>query len=367
MSPNLSIVINGRSFTHEAIVKINTDPFPPFEKSILSFCREWIGGVETFTTTTSGSTGTPKTITFSRKQMIASAHLTEEALQLRPGMTALLCLDPDFIAGKMMLVRSLTTQMNIHAVSPSANPLLDIAPEVEIDFAAFVPYQINKMLDSNSSSHLDKIGIVIIGGSEIDERMVERLQARNCSCYATFGMTETLSHVALRKLNGPDRSLYFKGLPGVRFGKDERACLTIEALHLSNERIITNDLVQLIDDSTFKWVGRWDNVINTGSIKVIPEQLETVVGSLLQSEKIENRFFIHHQPHPLRGQAVVLILEGNPDVGTAKRAMNVLKLNLKKFEVPHQILYIPAFKETSTGKINRKATAALASPLLPNF
>ncbi|MCU0369331.1 MAG: AMP-binding protein, partial [Cyclobacteriaceae bacterium] len=177
-----------------------------FANTSIDFIRDWKHGKESFTLHTSGSTGTPKPISVSRHQLTASAHLTMEALSLHKNQTSLICLDTRYVAGYvagiMMIVRSLEAGMNMVLIEPVANPLERLNENTLIDFVALVPLQIEAILRSQHKEKLNKIKQILIGGAQINSRLISELQTLNCNCYGTYGMTETLSHVALRKLNG---------------------------------------------------------------------------------------------------------------------------------------------------------------------
>jgi O-succinylbenzoic acid--CoA ligase len=239
---------------------------------------------------TSGSTGVPKKISFRRDQMISSARMTEKALNLKPNDSALVCLDTQYVAGQMMLIRSFVTGMNIIGTTPSANPLLEVSKNEKINFAAFVPYQLQAILNS-SPDRLNQINVAIIGGAPIDSTLKQELSNGKCKLYATYGMTETISHIALMKLNGENPSPYYSVLPEITIRQDKRNCLVIKADFL-DEEIITNDIVELIDNDQFNWIGRWDNVINTGGIKVVPEKIEKAIALAFGQSKLTNRFFV---------------------------------------------------------------------------
>jgi O-succinylbenzoic acid--CoA ligase len=349
---NTSLTLNGNFFSIQEIAEIDPEVGKTsFEKSTLAFCKQWLLGENEFTLQTSGSTGTPKKIILSRSQMEASAKLTIEALQLTPGMNALVCLDTQYIAGKMMLVRSLINKMNIISVEPEANPLRTVKDR--IDFAAFVPYQVEKII-VDSKDKLDKINCAIIGGAPVTVGLQEKLPETTCRLYATYGMTETISHIALQKLNGPDASDFFTTQPGVKIQLNKRGCLTIQAAYLGSEPILTNDLVELLSPTTFKWLGRFDNVINTGGIKVSPEKVEKAFEKLFFDRGMIHRFFISSIPDSQLGNQVVLIIESSPfSEERQKLFLNNASHLLNKYETPKRILFIDKFIETATGKINR--------------
>jgi O-succinylbenzoic acid--CoA ligase len=295
--------------------------------------------------------------------MDASAKLTAEALKLQEGMTALLCLDPTFIAGKMMVVRCMVIGMQLITVKPVANPLDHITDtDTKIDFAAMVPLQVHTILDSHRAEDLNKIGTIIIGGGQVDDPLRARLSAFHTRFFSTFGMTETISHVALQKLNGADASQYMRALPGVRLSTDERGCLIIKAPFISKSPLVTNDVVELIDQERFRWLGRWDNVINSGGVKVMPEAVEPVIEQLLAGMGIHQRFFVYGRQHPSLGSEVVLVMEGVLEDDIEESILAAMKNQLPKHSAPRRIAYAENFLFTSTGKIRRKESFGFASP-----
>jgi O-succinylbenzoic acid--CoA ligase len=320
------------------------------------FCHEWLSGKTTFTITTSGSTGTPKTIELRRGQMIASAKKTINALGLREGMTSLVCLDVNFIAGKMMLVRSMLAGMKMTIVEPVANPLSEL-PSLKLDFTALVPYQLGAILSSSARSRLNDVGRIILGGASIGSELLREIKKIDTPVYATFGMTETLSHIALQKLNGRDAQDFFEVLDDIEISVDERQCLVIKADYL-DDAVTTNDIVELINKKCFRWLGRWDNVINTGGVKVMPEKVEQAIGDLLAN----NRYFVASLAHEQLGQQVVLVVEGMLSLEEEMKVLNKLKSVLLKYEVPKQVLYCSEFATTQTQKVNRAASLKNALP-----
>lgn len=336
-----------------------------FELSTLNFCHDWLTGRQEFQLQTSGSTGAPKIITITRKQMEASASLTIKALKLRPDYTALVCLDTKYIAGQMMLVRCLTHGMNIIAVDPSANPFEKINSSLSIDFAAFVPYQIQTILNSSNSTRLSELKCAIIGGAPLDLIIKNGLQFYGCRFYATYGMTETISHVALQQLNGEQAQVYFEVLDGINISKDERECLVIQASYLTSEKIITNDLVEIIDEKKFRWLGRWDNVINSGGVKVVPETVELAVQEIFDSLKLTNQFFVAGLPDEKLNQKVALIVEGSSFTNdTQWNIEKELEEKIGRYERPKELKFIGNFMRTENGKVKRDDTLNLI-PIRP--
>ncbi len=326
----------------------------PFEQSTLKFCNEWESGKREFILTTSGSTGTPKEISITREQMSKSAHATIQTLGLLAGMSALICLDTKFIAGKMMLVRCLAGNLTMIAVEPSSNPFEKLDEDVTIDFVALIPYQLHTILHSAQRNRFNKIKKAIIGGGALEASLVKKLNEFTCEFYATYGMTETVSHIALQRLNGLNADKSFKTLPNVSIAQDERDCLIIEADFIKNKRVITNDIVELCSANEFRWLGRWDNVINSGGIKIFPEEVEKEISNVLNEHQYTNRFFVAGLPDEKLGNKLVLVVEGT----IPNSIIETLKAKLPRYKNPKMVCAIEKFIETPTGKINRKETLA---------
>ena len=321
-----------------------------WEASLWQFILNWIGDEDFIQIQTSGSTGKPKTIRHSKKHMLNSAKMTCDYFSLNEESTALLCLSPQYIGGMMMVVRAFYSGMQLKAVEPQSYPLEGI--KSSFDFAAMVPMQVQTIMDVSAKS-LNQIDKLIIGGAVVSPKLKEQLQKVDTQCYSTFGMTETISHIALQRLNGMEISDSFEVLPNVAIEVDERGCLVIDAHHLHEGQIITNDLVEIIDAKHFKWLGRYDNVINTGGVKVYPEVIEGKLSGL-----IPNRYFITSIPHELFGEQVVLVIEAPERIpGLGDRLGPALGL----YEQPRHIFYTEKFAETASGKVMRKESLVRAS------
>lgn len=326
--------------------------------SAIRFCNTWLNGQADFVLQTSGSTGTPKKIAATREQLKASARITATYLKLEPEQTALVCLDVSFVAGLMMLVRALEVGMNIIVTPPEANPLQSLEPAINLDFAAFVPYQIEAILKSPQREKLNTIKNLIIGGAPLSEQTKVALQYFTNNMYATYGMTETLTHIALQKINEATDNT-FQVLPGFDVGTDVRGCLTVKAIHLGNEVIITNDLVELISKNQFLWLGRIDGVINSGGVKIIPEKVEAVVATIFNKLNLLNRFFITGLPNAQLGETVTLVVEGILTKEQTESLRQNLSHTLSRYENPKAIYCLEKFVYTTSGKINRPETILL--------
>ena len=353
------LILNNRKYYYEAIVNDDFDRIhlAPFELVTLAFCRDWLRGQEHFQITTSGSTGKPKPIRLSRSQMKASAAMTIEKLGLDAGDHILVCMDTAYIAGKMMLVRGFEGNMAMTIVTPSANPFATLSPNTRFVFTAFVPLQIKTLLNGPPEylDILDGMKAIIIGGGVVNSLLEAAIQAIKSPVYSTYAMTETVSHIAMRRLNGSSRSNIYQTLPGVKIGLDDRGCLTIHAPVTNFETIVTNDLVTIIDENSFTWEGRIDNVINSGGIKIHTEQLEQSIALILGQLNLQCHFFVTGIPHEALGEIVVLIMEGQPLNKKVEQALlETLKQSLPTYHEPKKVYYFDQFILTDTGKIQRK-------------
>ena len=314
-----------------------------YEKAIGNFLMDWLDDSDSLEVLTSGSTGVPKTIALKKEHMVNSALATGAFFNMGPGTKALLCLSSEHIAGKMMLVRAMVLGWEIDTVEPSSNPLQFSSKHY--DFVAMVPLQVKC-----SKLNLNQIDTLIIGGAPISPELKSDLKKVNTRVFETYGMTETITHIAVKELAKGSEDFNFKSLPDVVLSKDHRDCLVIKAPKVSDTVIVTNDLVNLISSTEFKWLGRYDNVINSGGVKIIPELLENKLSSLIKS-----RFFVAGIPDPNLGQKLILVVEGNVDG-------NQLSIDIKshssitKFEIPKEIFSVPQFVETTSGKVNRNET-----------
>lgn len=309
------------------------------EISVAQFIEKWLDFSEEISVKTSGSTGKPKKIMLTKQQMVNSAKATGTYFKTGSGTKALLCIPADYIAGKMMLVRAMVLGWDLHVVKPSKDALVEY--DNDYDFVAMVPYQVFHSLEV-----LKKVKKVIIGGGAVSKTLEEKLQILPTECFSTYGMTETITHVAVRRLNGPARSDNYHALPDVKFSIDDRSCLLISAPKIADHIISTNDLVTLLSPTSFKWLGRWDNVINSAGIKLYPEVLEATLAETIT----DNRFIIASEKDDELGERVILVFEGTenqtPDF---KKAFDPLE----SYERPKKIYRLSKFPYTETGKIKR--------------
>ena len=363
-----AFLLNGRAYSHEQLRHgaIPADAHDEARK-VLEFSRQWLTGQEHFTMYTSGSTGTPKAIQLTRQQMVTSAGWTGRAVGLLPGDRALVCLSVDYIAGMMMLVRGFELGLSLTVVEPVSRPLAAWTPEMPwYDFTAMVPLQLYETLrgEPHEQALLDCMKAILIGGGPVSVALEQDVQRITAPIYHTYAMTETVSHIALRRLNGPQRSDRFVPFKEICLQQDERGCLSITSVVTQGETVHTNDLVELHADGSFRWLGRLDHVINSGGVKVQIEQVERAIEAwLLHYEGgayADRRFMVGPLEHPSLGQAVVALIEGTafggqtlaPELETAIRAQ--WQQVLRPYEVPRHIYFVESLLETRTGKVDRR-------------
>ena len=314
-------------------------------EKLRQFFKDWADERDFILGKTSGSTGDPKTIKLSKRAMLASAELTNSFFNLKAGDSILLCLSVNYIAGKMMLVRAIAGGLNVVIAKPSSEP--DWKGSVAL--AAMVPMQVQQLLSSaKGRKALSMVENLIVGGSPLSRDCAEKLSDLPVNAYMTYGMTETVSHVALSKIGRETRPVY-TAMSGVRFSLDNRGCLVISAPHLSEENVVTNDVAELISDMSFVWKGRFDNVINTGGVKVHPEMVEDSLRGM-----IDRRFYVMAEPDVKFGEIVVLKIEGTPlSDDLLRKLQSDMARRLSKFERPKKILFLAKFRETDSGKVIR--------------
>jgi O-succinylbenzoic acid--CoA ligase len=327
-------------------------------EDILEFVVDWSNTKDWIQARTSGSTGRPKNIKIKKEHILASAQRTLKFLGLKTGDSALLCMHNKFIGGKMMIARSIIGGLDLHIAETIGTPR--IPKGTHIDFAAIVPLQLfNITEDEEALSEWRGVNKIIVGGGQVDRRLEERLKDWPGELYESFGMTETISHVALRRLNGPQQNEPFKLLDDIDISTDDRGCLVIASELLPQNPLITNDIVELVDARSFHWIGRADNLINSGGVKIIPEVIERLI-----KPHINTRFILAGLPDEKLGERLVLVLESSPlSEEDESGLLDAIRLELSKFEVPKDIFYLPVFDETESGKLNRKQTIKMLREL----
>jgi O-succinylbenzoic acid--CoA ligase len=309
-----------------------------FEKDTGEFIIDWFNSNSFVSVTTSGTTGAPKKIKIEKQAMVFSAFATAEYFDLNVGNRVLNCLSTKYIAGKMMLIRSFVLGFEMDFVKPTSIPLMN--NNKIYDFVAMVPLQVE-----NSINELINVRKLIIGGTKINQNLKNQLLGLPTLVFETYGMTETITHIAARKISDN----YFSVLPNVTITSDNRNCLVIDAPRISNSTIITNDVVNIISNSEFELLGRIDNVINSGGVKLFPEQIEMKL-----AHKIKTRFYVTGIQDDHLGEQLALIIEGTP-IQFKDDVFN----DLLPYERPKIIHFLSNFLETESGKIKRNETLKL--------
>ena len=333
--------LNGFHFNREDMLRVAYSFIKEgvdFEKHVGEFFLDWFDENSFMNLQTSGTTGTPKIIKIEKQAMVNSALATGDFFELSPGDKVLHCLPVKYIAGKMMFVRGFILGLDMDFVAPSSHPLAN--NDTDYDFVAMVPLQAQ-----NSISELSKVKKMIIGGVKMSLELEQKLSKLSTLVFETYGMTETITHIAAKKIG----EKAFTVLPHVTISYDEKNCLVIHAPKISDTIIETNDIVELVNENQFVFLGRFDNVINSGGIKLIPEQIEDKL-----SHRIATRFYVTGITDELLGEKLALVIEGEKQ----DLDENIFEV-LDKYEKPKQIIFIPKFKETGSGKIMRKESLVL--------
>jgi O-succinylbenzoic acid--CoA ligase len=315
-----------------------------FEKRVVFFLNEWLTDSEKVEVQTSGSTGVPKIFEIEKKKMLNSAKMTCDFLGLNENDKALICLPVEYISGKMMVVRSFERKLKLIIKNPSLEPLKEL--NEEIDFCAMTPLQVENSLDK---IHLIKN--LIIGGAAVSESLKSKINQTlkisdsQTKIYETYGMSETLSHIALKEIY-PNQNDYFTVFENVSISKDERECMKISAPDLNSEILQTNDLVEIKNYNQFKFLGRIDNVINSGGAKIFPEQLEALV-----KKEIPNEVAFLGLKDDSLGQRLIAVIEGEKSDDLIKKIIEIQFE--KKFHKPKEIIFVEEIPRTANGKVSR--------------
>lgn len=321
----------------------------PYEESIGSFLLDWLKPSVYIESHTSGSTGPPKKIKLRKEHLVNSAEASAKFFELESGITALMCLPADYISGKMMLVRAMVLGWKLDAVPPSSNPLDQVYKVY--DFSAMTPFQLD-----NSIARLHLVKKLIIGGGSVSPKIRKLVGEHDTKIYETYGMTETCSHIAAKRINPKKKKKQlrpFKLMPNVTISQDDRDCLIIKAPNIADGEIVTNDVVEIVTYKKFHWKGRYDNVINSGGVKLYPEEIEKKLNKIL-----DHRFFISSMPDDSLGEKLVLFVEDDFSEETLEQLKSKISNleTLGKYEKPKKIYLVEKFEETPNGKIHRENT-----------
>lgn len=329
---------------------------PSIKEDLQHFIEEWDNSFPTLTVYTSGSTGKPKAMEVEKERMRNSARITCRFLQLKEGDTALLCMPLKYIAGKMMVVRSLEDHLHLLTVEPSAHPLKDI--KEKLSFVAMTPMQVYMTLQNpEEAEKLKSIRELIIGGGAIDDELQRKLKDFPNRVWSTYGMTETLSHIALRRLNGEEASDWYTPLENVQVSLSKEGTLVINAPLVCREVLVTNDLAEINDNGQFRIIGRRDNTIDSGGIKIQIEKIEDKLRPVLSVP-----FIITKRKDEKFGEIVTLLYVKNPyDDHLLTTILSACERHLGKYECPKWIAAIDEVPLTETNKPDRAKAERLAA------
>lgn len=321
-------------------------------QSSFQLIQDWLTNTELFAFTTSGSTGIPKPIELTRSQLEASARGTIEALSLNSSDHFWICMNTAFIGGAMLIVRGLMIGATLTLEEPSGNPLQLLSENHPYTFASFAPLQLFPILENvhGEQKKINRFKQVLVGGGALDYQLESALAQLDVRVFHTYGMTETVSHIALKELG---KQQTFRLLPGVHIRMDARNCLAVCCAATRNEWIQTNDVIEQTDDHSFTIIGRADDVINSGGIKIWPTKIEEALRKQL-GLSVSN-VFVHGIPDAKLGQKLIAVLETSTEIDQTA-VLPQLQTMLSKYELPKQYVTLTAFCYTPTGKINKTET-----------
>tara|TARA_B100001175_G_scaffold317721_1_gene335953 strand:+ start:3150 stop:4223 length:1074 start_codon:yes stop_codon:yes gene_type:complete len=338
--------LNGYYFSVDELKDVGYDLIKegaPYEVAIGDFIMDWIDNENFINVKTSGSTGDSKIIQISKQAMVRSAIRTGDFFNVQIGDTALHCLPADFISGKMMLVRAMILGLSLDLVQPTTDPMRKIYNYY--DFVAMTPMQVHHSLEK-----INQIKTLIIGGAPIYNELTEKLVSLHDNCFETYGMTETITHIAISKLSVPKKPFY--ALEGIHLEVDEEGCLVVDAPEITDQLIHTNDIVEMHDEKTFTYLGRRDNVINSGGVKILPEVVERKL-----AHHIQFPFFLYGIPDEVLGQKLIMVVEGNNYQAKEVEKQIAACETLEKFESPKALYFVSEILRNN-GKFIRGKTVS---------
>lgn len=342
--------LNGNHFTTKELYSVAYSFIKEgeaYEELIGNFLLDWLNeSYDKIKLRTSGTTGAPKPVFIEKVKMKASALATQKRFKLPSKTKALLCIPATYVAGRMMLVRAMVLGWEIDTVKPQSRALDDI--NETYDFCALTPHQL-----ANSLHQIHLIRKLIVGGAPVNNSLLNKLKNIPTKVYETYGMTETVTHIATRRINSlkKTKDKPFKAISDVSFSTNNKHCLVINAPKILNEPIITKDVVELVDETKFFWKGRLDNVINSGGVKIHPEALEKKI-----QKHLDVPFFLSGIKDQELGQKLIMLVESENKIPKEKLYKQLDLAGLSKLELPKEIIQTKAFNKTRTGKIDRKLT-----------
>lgn len=351
-----TIYTQHRAYSFEEVKNGNYQFDDEYVNFTFGFCKQWLNQTQSFTFNTSGSTGAPKEFLASRLQMENSANGTIKALNLTPNEHILVCISTKMIGGAMMLVRGLILGCDITITTPNANPLDECEIDHPYTLASFVPMQVFEVQsDSTLKAKLNRFKNILLGGAPACDGTLSALSNLDVHVWQTYGMTETLSHIALKRV-GVDN--YYTTLPGVKIKTDDHHCLWIDAPVTNNQWLLTNDVVNVIDETHFELLGRIDDVINSGGIKIFSYDVEHAIMEKLSDLELPPKpLFVCRQPDEKYGETVVVVMLSEPlEQSVVDQLIAHCKNTLGKYAAPKHFYFVRDFERLESGKFDKKAT-----------
>ena len=317
-----------------------------WKKEIFYFIIDWLSGSDTIKSTTSGSTGVPKTITLKKEFVTISAKETNDFFNLKKSNTALLCLPVKYIAGKLMIVRAIERGLDLYCVEPSLSPSFN---QSAIDFAAMTPTQVVTLLaEDEGRKLLSQIDKLIVGGDAISPSLEDKIGKLSTNVWHSYGMTETITHIAMRKVNGVGASQKFTPLTHAEVSLANDSCLVIDASSIGVEKLKTNDIAELYADGSFRLIGRKDNVVISGGVKLFPEEIEKRISGVCHLP-----YYLAGVNDELLGNKLVMYVESSAEIDKATLLKKIAS-RVDKYQVPKEIIVVKQFDRTGSGKILRQ-------------
>lgn len=343
------------SFDSKSVLQLEPETSSAHFNHAIQFCKDWLNGKQHFVFHTSGSTGEPKTIELNRMQLEASAMATIQALQLTSNEKIFICVNTQLIAGTMMLVRGMLLNCELFLIEPSSDPFIFLDSFHQMTFASFVPMQLHGILNRQEFGKLNQFKNILVGGAALNLELEKKLSQATCAVFHTYGMTETVSHIALKRI-GVDQ--YFSLLPHIEIKKDDRGCLCIKGAVTNNLWLITNDLVDLNDATHFSILGRVDEVINSGGVKIMPQKVEQALHQVLSDLNLpcKDLFVTSKKDNQLGEKLIAVFCCQSFSKEIEMKVKSELQKVLTKYEVPKEFLYVSSFEKTPSGKIDKLKT-----------
>lgn len=319
----------------------------------LLFCKDWLEGEDSFEFKTSGSTGEPKLLKVYRNQLVDSVNRTSRFFKLETGQSLFICLNTQYTGGKMMLARALHNKMRVVWVEARQDAFQHFPNDTHFSLVSMVPSQMHTLMQrTDRELILKNIETILLGGAPVQKDLKEELRAIEApSVYETFGMTETLSHIAVKKLNGKEAEESFSLLDGVEMRLDERGCIMVKAEVTNDQWVASNDLIEIVDTRHFAWKGRADNVVNSGGVKILLEELEEIMRPLLRAQGVKGDFMLGAKHDPLLGEKLILYVEEH--LSNPTEILAAVKEDLPVFHSPKEVIQMKYLPRTSSGKLKR--------------